>query len=154
MHEDFAEEPEVDSGMKMATYNPYQAVYNIVQQKDTGPTQTESIEKRKIKQYQDAMKAAQSSAVRWYEELRNAGYGSLADELSKADLTTAYQILSRYQPTQSVQEAVQPALVSSIGSAGSSSFPTYLQQIAPIAQPSPQAQAANEAALRAGAAVI
>ena len=132
----------------MATYNPYQAVYNIVQQKGYWTDADRKYRETKDKQYQDAMKAAQSSAVQWYEELRNAGYGSLADELSKADLTTAYQILSRYQPTQSVQETVQPAIVSSIGSAGSSSFPTYLQQIAPIAQPSPQAQAANEAALR------
>jgi len=134
--------------MMMATYNPYQAVYNIVQQKGYWTDADRKYRETKDKQYQDAKKAAQSSAVQWYEELRNAGYGSLADELSKADLTTAYQILSRYQPTQSVQETVQPALVSSIGSAGSSSFPTYLQQIAPIAQPSPQAQAANEAALR------
>lgn len=132
----------------MATYNPYQAVYNIVQQKGYWTDADRKYRETKDKQYQDAMKAAQSSAVQWYDELRNAGYGSLADELSKADLTTAYQILSRYQPTQSIQETVQPALVSSIGSAGSSSFPTYLQQIAPIAQPSPQAQAANEAALR------
>jgi len=132
----------------MATYNPYQAVYNIVQQKGYWTDADRKYRETKDKQYQDAMKGAQSSAVQWYEELRNAGYGSLADELSKADLTTAYQILSRYQPTQSIQETVQPALVSSIGSAGSSSFPTYLQQIAPIAQPSPQAQAANEAALR------
>lgn len=132
----------------MATYNPYQAVYNIVQQKGYWTDADRKYRETKDKQYQDAMKAAQSSAAQWYEELRNAGYGSLADELSKADLTTAYQILSRYQPTQSIQETVQPALVSSIGSAGSSSFPTYLQQIAPIAQPSPQAQAANEAALR------
>jgi len=132
----------------MATYNPYQAVYNIVQQKGYWTDADRKYRETKDKQYQDAMKGAQSSAVQWYEELRNAGYGSLADELSKADLTTAYQILSRYQPTQSIQETVQPALVSSIGSAGSSSFPTYLQQIAPIAQPSTQAQAANEAALR------
>lgn len=132
----------------MATYNPYQAVYNIVQQKGYWTDADRKYRETKDKQYQDAMKAAQSSAVQWYEELRNAGYGSLADELSKADLTTAYQILSRYQPTQSVQETVQPALVSSIGSAGSSSFPTYLQQIAPIAQPSPQVQAANDAALK------
>ncbi len=131
------------------TYNPYDAVYQIYKQKALYTDAYKKNMENPNQQYKDTMAAARSSAAQWYDELRNSGYGSLADELNAADLTTAQQILSRYSPTPSPQQAI----TSSLGSAGSSSFPSYLVDLSQLATPSPQAQQANQAALAQAQAI-
>lgn len=71
----------------MAGYNPYNDVQEIVNQKGM------------YQNYQNQPEREQYSvkAQSYYDNLRNNGYGSLADELNGADLPTAQEILKRYK---------------------------------------------------------
>lgn len=70
-------------------YNPYKDVSEIINQKN-------AYNSAKIGGGNYA--ASQTAAQAYYQKLRDNGETALADELSKADATTAQTILKRYKP--------------------------------------------------------
>lgn len=77
----------------MATYNPYNDAEQIVNKKQL-------YNKSLASKSGDQDLYAQSAQV-YYKKLRDNGYGSLADELQKADEPTATSILAKYKASTS-----------------------------------------------------
>ena len=77
--------------MASKTYNPYNALNNIVKNKGLYMDSALNLKNNKQNTYYEAAKP-------YYQELRDNGYSNLADAMSNADYTTAQEILSRYSP--------------------------------------------------------
>lgn len=73
------------------TYNPYYDVLDIVKAKGNFHTQ---------KELGGDSEYWRNYATQYYDNLRNNGYGSIADELNASDYTKSQDILSRYKPDE------------------------------------------------------
>lgn len=127
-------------------YNPYEAVYNITNQKGLFTDAYKKNLENPNQQYTDAMNQARNNADRYYNELRSSGNNDIAGELEKADLTNAYSILARYSPAANTSNA--------LSSNGSNNYLSELANLSKLSAPSSQATAANEQALASSKALL
>lgn len=133
-----------------STYNPYNAVNSITGLKG-------SYNNARYVNKTGNENAYAEQAKQYYQELRDNGYGSVADELEAADYDTAQSILERYSQSNDGQEAVNNFTdytnnnsVSANENAGTynSNVDTLLSTLKNYTTPSESTTASNSQALK------